>query len=120
MLRLLDFTIIYLILVQFPIIYRHITDRLETTAVMTAGYAKAMAMAPFFYGSKLIAYFTFLTYILMGYKLTAEVVFVTISLYTPLRTMVTYYLPIGAQVLSEALVTVDRMQVRSSLFSSPP
>ena len=87
---------------------------------MTAGYAKAMAMAPFFYGSKLIAYFTFLTYMLTGYKLTAEVVFVTISLYTPLRTMVTNYLPLGAQVLSEALVTVDRMQVRSSLFSSPP
>ena len=78
---------------------------------MTAGYASAMAMAPFFYGSKLIAYFTFLTYILMGYKLTAEVVFVTLSLYTPVRMMFTYYLPIGAQYLSEALVTVDRMQV---------
>lgn len=99
--------IYYSIVLKFPNIF----DRLETSSVKKAGYAKAMAMAPFFYVSKLITYFTFLTYILMGYKLTAEVVFVTLSLYTPVRMMVTYYLPIGAQYLSEALVTVDRMQV---------
>lgn len=78
---------------------------------MKASYAKAMAMAPFFYSSKLIAYFTFLTYILTGNKLTAEVVFVTLSLYTPVRLAITFYLPLGAQVGSEALTTIGRMQV---------
>jgi len=104
--------IYYSIVLKFPNIF----DRLETSSVKKAGYAKAMAMAPFFYVSKLITYFTFLTYILMGYKLTAEVVFVTLCLYTPVRLVITYYVPLGAQWGSDALVSIDRMQARRRYY----
>jgi len=87
-------------------------ERLEFERIMKASYARAISFSPFFYSGKIIVYFTFLTYILMGKKLTAEIVFVTISLYNSLRQAVVFRFPYAIQLGSEALVAVDRIQVQ--------
>ena len=78
---------------------------------MKASFARAVTFSTFFFSGKLIVYFTFLTYVLLGSKLTAELVFVTISLYNVVRFNMTWMVPFGIQFLSEALVTVRRVEV---------
>lgn len=67
--------------------------------------------SPMFSCSKAIAYFTFLPYVLLGNELTAETVFVTLSLFGPVRFAMTFCLPFGIQLGSEATVTINRLEV---------
>ena len=90
--------------------------RLEFERIMKASYARAVSFSPFFYSGKIVVYFTFLTYVLMGNKLTAEIVFVTISLYNSLRLAVVFRFPFAVQLGSEALVAMDRIQVQLSFL----
>lgn len=48
--------------------------------------------------------------------MTAEKVFMTISLYQAVRLSTTLFIPFAFQFLSEARVTTNRLQVSSSLF----
>jgi ATP-binding cassette subfamily C (CFTR/MRP) protein 4 len=77
---------------------------------MQAGYARALMNGQFFSSPKFIAFFTFLTYVLTGNTLTAEVVFVTITLFNPVRFVLTVRLPLAIQFGSEAMVSVRRIE----------
>lgn len=89
--------------------------RKEVRRILKSSYARVASIVPFFFSGKLIVYFTFLTYILCGNKLTSEVVFVAIGLYNPLRLTMTFFFPVAVQMGSETIVTIRRLQVRSPL-----
>lgn len=88
--------------------------RKEVRRILKSSYARVASIVPFFFSGKLIVYFTFLTYILCGNKLTSEVVFVAIGLYNPLRLTMTFFFPVAVQMGSETIVTIRRLQVWSS------
>ena len=85
--------------------------RREVSRILTTTIARVASISPEFFSAKLIAYFTFLAYILTGNVLTAEVVFVTISLYNPVRLVMMFFFPLAIQHGSELLVTIRRVQV---------
>jgi hypothetical protein len=78
---------------------------------MHASYARALLFSPMFSSQKLIAFVTFLTYVLTGNVMTAEIVFVTLSLFSPVRFAMTFCVPLGIQYGSEAVVTIRRLEV---------
>ena len=51
------------------------------------------------------------SFVLDGRSLTAEIVFVSIALYNPVRVVMTLFWPWGVQLLSEAKVSTQRIQV---------
>ena len=77
----------------------------------SARYCQAFTLAPFFSSAKLIGYLTFLTFILSGNAITAEIVFVTVALYNPVRLIMTLFIPFAVQIISETIVTINRLQV---------
>nr|AKC42147.1 ABCC4 [Petromyzon marinus] len=83
--------------------------RLEVSKVLKASFLRGMNMAWFFM-AKLILFFTFMTYTLMGHPITAARVFVAVSLYNAVRLTVTLFFPSAIQATSEALVSNSRIQ----------
>nr|XP_032836176.1 multidrug resistance-associated protein 4 [Petromyzon marinus] len=84
--------------------------RLEVSKVLKASFLRGMNMAWFFMAGKLILFFTFMTYTLMGHPITAARVFVAVSLYNAVRLTVTLFFPSAIQATSEALVSNSRIQ----------
>lgn len=76
---------------------------------------RAYNMSLFFTSSKFIVFLTLLTYLLMGGALTAEMVFVTLSLYNNVRLIMTLFFPNGVSQLAESLVSIKRIQVSYQL-----
>lgn len=72
-------------------------------------------MASFFASSKIIVFATFTLYILLGNRITASSVFVTVSLYGTIKLTVTLYFPLAVEKLFETGVSIDRIKVK--LFS---
>ena len=76
-------------------------------------YARAVNMAVFFASTKLVAFVTFTVYLLTqtNKELATENIFITLGLLHPLRTNMTLFIPFAIQMLSEAKVTLSRVQV---------
>jgi ATP-binding cassette subfamily C (CFTR/MRP) protein 4 len=72
---------------------------------------RAINMSLFYTSSKIVIFLTLLTYVLTGNSLTAEKVFVTLSLYNNVRLIMTLFFPNGVSQLAEALVSITRIQV---------
>ena len=87
------------------------TDSEESKRIMTCSYARAVTVAPFFSSAKLIAFLTFMVYILQGHELRARQVFVALALFNPVRLTLTLFVPFAVQMMSESCVTIDRVQV---------
>ena len=68
-------------------------------------------MAVFFASTKLVAFVAFTVYLLADKELAAENIFITLGLLHPLRTNMTLFIPFAIQMLSEAKVTLSRVQV---------
>ena len=75
-----------------------------------ANYVKAFNMAIFFFSSPVINLLTFITYHQLGHTLTPADIFVTVSLFNACRLPVTNYLPYAVQALSEARISIQRIQ----------
>jgi len=95
--------------------------RQEVKRILKASYMRALMFTPIFTSSKAVAYFTFLTFVLLGNELNAEVVFVSMSLFGPVRFAMTFCIPFAIQFGSEATVTISRLEVSWMLtcISSP-
>uniref|UniRef100_A0A672ZTZ8 ATP-binding cassette, sub-family C (CFTR/MRP), member 4 n=1 Tax=Sphaeramia orbicularis TaxID=375764 RepID=A0A672ZTZ8_9TELE len=57
----------------------------EISKIMKSSYLRGLNMASFFCASKIIVFITFTLYVLLGNKMSASRVFVTVSLYTAVR-----------------------------------
>ncbi|XP_043548623.1 multidrug resistance-associated protein 4 [Chiloscyllium plagiosum] len=83
----------------------------EIAKVLLSSYLRALNMASFFIASKMILFFTFLVYVLLGNTITASHVFVTVSLYSAVRLTVTLFFPAAIQTASEGLISIRRIKV---------
>ncbi|XP_072332338.1 ATP-binding cassette sub-family C member 4 isoform X2 [Scyliorhinus torazame] len=84
--------------------------RKEIAKVLQSSYLRALNMASFFTASKMILFFTFLVYVLLGNTITASRVFVTVSLYSAVRLTVTLFFPAAIQTASEGLISIRRIK----------
>ncbi|XP_029941779.1 ATP-binding cassette sub-family C member 4 [Salarias fasciatus] len=82
----------------------------EISKIMKSSYLRGLNMASFFCASKIIVFVTFTVYVLLGNRLTASSVFVTVSLYTAVRLTVTLFFPSAVEKLFESRVSVKRIQ----------
>ncbi|XP_078259159.1 ATP-binding cassette sub-family C member 4 [Rhinoraja longicauda] len=82
----------------------------EIAKVMQSSYLRALNMASFFIASKIILFFTFLAYVLLGNTITASRVFVTVSLYSAVRLTITLFFPAAIQTVSEGLISIRRIK----------
>ncbi|XP_078402042.1 ATP-binding cassette sub-family C member 4 isoform X2 [Cetorhinus maximus] len=82
----------------------------EIAKVLQSSYLRALNMASFFIASKMILFFTFLVYVLLGNTITASRVFVTVSLYSAVRLTVTLFFPAAIQTASEGLISIRRIK----------
>ncbi|XP_060681943.1 multidrug resistance-associated protein 4 isoform X2 [Hemiscyllium ocellatum] len=82
----------------------------EIAKVLRSSYLRALNMASFFIASKMILFFTFLVYVLLGNTITASRVFVTVSLYSAVRLTVTLFFPAAIQTASEGLISIRRIK----------
>ena len=76
-------------------------------------------MASFFSASKVIVFVTFTVYVLLGNPISASRVFVAVGLYSAIRLTVTLFFPYAIERLSEALVSIRRIQVRCRSEEAP-
>ncbi|KAK7893416.1 hypothetical protein WMY93_022568 [Mugilogobius chulae] len=84
--------------------------RKEISKILKSSYLRGLNMASFFSASKIIVFFTFTTYVLLGNTLSASRVFVTVSLYTSVRLTVTLFFPNAIEKLFESRISVRRIQ----------
>ncbi|KAM6945546.1 ATP-binding cassette sub-family C member 4 [Aplochiton taeniatus] len=84
--------------------------RKEISKIMSSSYLRGLNMASCFAASKVIVFVTFTVYVLLGNPITASRVFVAVSLYGAVRLTVTLFFPTAIEKLSEALVSVRRIQ----------
>uniref|UniRef100_A0A672ZTL0 Cystic fibrosis transmembrane conductance regulator n=1 Tax=Sphaeramia orbicularis TaxID=375764 RepID=A0A672ZTL0_9TELE len=84
--------------------------RKEISKIMKSSYLRGLNMASFFCASKIIVFITFTLYVLLGNKMSASRVFVTVSLYTAVRLTVTLFFPCAIEKLFEARVSIRRIQ----------
>lgn len=71
-------------------------------------------MASFFTANKIILFVTFTVYVLVGNKISASRVFVTVSLYSAVRLTVTLFFPSAIEKVSESAISIRRIKVLSS------
>uniref|UniRef100_A0A3B4B9R6 Uncharacterized protein n=1 Tax=Periophthalmus magnuspinnatus TaxID=409849 RepID=A0A3B4B9R6_9GOBI len=83
----------------------------EISQIMKSSYLRGLNMASFFASSKIIVFFTFTVYALLGNAITASSVFVTVSLYGTIKLTVTLFFPLAVEKLSETRVSVSRITV---------
>ncbi|XP_072883242.1 ATP-binding cassette sub-family C member 4 isoform X2 [Hemitrygon akajei] len=82
----------------------------EIAKVLQSSYLRGLNMASFFVASKIIVFFTFLVYVLLGNTITASRVFVTVSLYGAVRLTVTLFFPAAIQTASEGMISIRRIK----------
>uniref|UniRef100_A0A3P8TT89 ATP-binding cassette, sub-family C (CFTR/MRP), member 4 n=1 Tax=Amphiprion percula TaxID=161767 RepID=A0A3P8TT89_AMPPE len=78
--------------------------RKEISKIMKSSYLRGLNMASFFCASKIIVFVTFTLYVLLGNKISASRVFVTVSLYAAVRLTVTLFFPNAIEKLFESRV----------------
>lgn len=67
--------------------------------------------ALYFISAKLIILICLITFVLMGYQLTAEAAFVTITLLESLRLNMTFFFPFAVASIAELVVSCNRLEV---------
>uniref|UniRef100_A0A9J8DKY6 Cystic fibrosis transmembrane conductance regulator n=1 Tax=Cyprinus carpio carpio TaxID=630221 RepID=A0A9J8DKY6_CYPCA len=76
--------------------------RKEISKIMSSSYLRGLNMASFFTANKIILFVTFTVYVLVGNKISASRVFVTVSLYSAVRLTVTLFFPSAIEKVSES------------------
>lgn len=82
----------------------------EVGLIRYTSILRGINMALFFVSSKVILFISFITYVLLGYTLDAEIVFVAITLFNAVRLLMTLFFPYGVAQLAETLISCARLQ----------
>lgn len=89
---------------------------MEISRILKSSYLRGLNMASFFVASKIIIFITVCVYVLIGNKLSAGTVFITICLYGAVRLTITLFFPFAIEKLSESLISIRRIKVSESQF----
>uniref|UniRef100_A0A8C2DMC4 Cystic fibrosis transmembrane conductance regulator n=1 Tax=Cyprinus carpio TaxID=7962 RepID=A0A8C2DMC4_CYPCA len=84
--------------------------RKEISKIMSSSYLRGLNMASFFTANKIILFVTFTVYVLVGNKISASRVFVTVSLYSAVRLTVTLFFPSAVEKVSESAISIRRIK----------
>lgn len=84
--------------------------RNEVRLIKYTSVLRGVNMALFFVSSKIILFISFMTYVLLGYTLEPEIVFVSITLFNAVRLFMTLFFPYGVAQLAETLISCNRLQ----------
>ncbi|CAL8127054.1 unnamed protein product [Orchesella dallaii] len=82
----------------------------EISFIRKTAILRAINLSCYYISSKVVVFLTLLTYVLMGNYLSAEKVFVTLSLYNNVRLIITLFFPNAISCLAESLVSIRRLQ----------
>lgn len=82
----------------------------EVRLIRYTSILRGINMALFFVSSKVILFICFITYVLLGYTLEAEIVFVSITLFNAVRLFMTLFFPYGVAQLAETVISCNRLQ----------
>ena len=75
-------------------------------------YYRGFNFSFFFVSSKLIVLAIFIPFVASGEIMTAEKAFLTLSLYNTVRLSMTLFIPYAITLISEALVSTRRIEVK--------
>ncbi|XP_011702530.1 PREDICTED: probable multidrug resistance-associated protein lethal(2)03659 [Wasmannia auropunctata] len=84
--------------------------RKEVSVIRWASYIRGVTMSFIIFSTRMSLFITVLAYVLFGYKITAEKVFVITAYYNSLRTTMTVFFPQGITQVAEAMVSIKRLQ----------
>lgn len=84
----------------------------EMKKLCQSGYTRGLILGPFFVSQKMIIFVTFLVFVLgEGGMLTAERVYITVSIYKGIQLSTTLFIPLAVQFLAECRISIDRFKV---------
>ncbi|XP_061266626.1 ATP-binding cassette sub-family C member 4-like isoform X6 [Bos javanicus] len=84
--------------------------RKEISKILKSSYLRGMNLASFFTVSKIMIFVTFITNELLDNRITASQVFVVVTLFEALRFSSTLYFPMAVEKVSEAIVSIRRIE----------
>ncbi|XP_066267905.1 ATP-binding cassette sub-family C member 4-like isoform X4 [Branchiostoma lanceolatum] len=84
--------------------------KLEVDKVLQSSYCQSFNSGFFFCASKVILFFTFLSYVLLGNTIVASKVFVAITLFNAIRLTISLFIPFAVQKGSEGHISIKRIQ----------
>lgn len=90
----------------------------EIKTIKRSSLLRAINGALYFVATRLMLFASFIIHIVLGGKLDAETVFVTMSLFNNMRVPVTNQFPAAIALIGETLVSCKRIQVRETLSLS--
>ncbi|XP_071557607.1 probable multidrug resistance-associated protein lethal(2)03659 [Temnothorax nylanderi] len=82
----------------------------EVNVIRWASYIRGVTLSFIIFTTRMSLFITVLAYVLFGYKITAEKVFVITAYYNSLRTTMTVFFPQGITQVAEAMVSIKRLQ----------
>ena len=94
----------------------HFARKREIAIKQWTNFLRGINLALFFVSSKIICFITIIIFVISGGQLTAEKVFVTISLIEHVRNSMTLYFPYAISMGAEALISIKRIQVNCSSY----
>ncbi|CAG0895339.1 unnamed protein product [Cyprideis torosa] len=84
--------------------------RAEVKVIQAVSFLRGFNMAMFFMVSRVVLLVTFVTFVLIGEKITAEKVFLTVATFNTVRLMMTYCFPNAIGMGAETLVSCKRLE----------
>ncbi|KAG5343188.1 L259 protein, partial [Acromyrmex charruanus] len=82
----------------------------EVNVIRWTSYIRGVTLSFIIFSTRMSLFITVLAYVLFGYKITAEKVFVITAYYNSLRTTMTVFFPQGITQVAEAMVSIRRLQ----------
>ncbi|XP_066143763.1 probable multidrug resistance-associated protein lethal(2)03659 isoform X2 [Euwallacea fornicatus] len=83
--------------------------RTEIKAIKRSSYMRGIQLSFIIYNTRIAIFASILAYVLFGYNVTAEKVFVLTSFYNILRQTMTVFFPQGIGQVAEAMVSIGRL-----------
>ncbi|XP_018564796.1 multidrug resistance-associated protein 4-like [Anoplophora glabripennis] len=87
----------------------------ELNTITKGSYIKGLSVAILVFTERLSLFLVIMTYVLLGNKLTGDVVFSTALLLNALEVSLCFYFPIALESLTQAIVSIKRLQKFLSL-----
>ncbi|XP_049853309.1 probable multidrug resistance-associated protein lethal(2)03659 isoform X1 [Schistocerca gregaria] len=84
--------------------------RHEIKSIRVTSYIRGILLSFIMFTTRISIFLTILAYVLLGYEITAEKVFVMTSYYNILRQTMTVFFPQGISQVAEGMVSIKRLQ----------
>ncbi|KAH9395730.1 Multidrug resistance-associated protein 4 [Tyrophagus putrescentiae] len=88
----------------------HIARKLEIGKIRQSMMLRCVNLALFFVSSKVMAFVCIILFLLDGGELNAEIVFVSMSMFSQIRENLTYHFPFGTAIGIETYISIKRIE----------